>query len=57
MFELTLDQMRVLEALLSPFGLIVVVQAGKWLARRVGAEIGRVHLAVFEYVCKVEKFG
>ena len=47
MFELNLDQVRMLEALLSPFGLIVVVQAGKWLARRVGAEIGRGQVRIF----------
>ena len=47
MFELTADQMRVLEALLSPFGLILVVQAAKWLAKRVGLTVGRVQIRAF----------
>lgn len=47
MFELSPSQIQVIEALLSPFGLILLVQAAKWLARRAGAEIGRVHIRVF----------
>ncbi len=47
MFELSVEQMRVIEALLSPFGLIVVVQAGKALARRLGADFGRVQIRIF----------
>jgi len=47
MFEITPDQAKVLEALLSPFGLILHVQAGKWLARQLGAEITVVHIRAF----------
>jgi hypothetical protein len=47
MFEITPDQAKVLEALLSPFGLILLVQAGKWLARQLGAEITVAHIRAF----------
>ena len=47
MFEISPEQARMLEALLSPFGLILLVQAAKWLARQLGAEITVVHIRAF----------
>ena len=47
MFEITPEQARVLEALLSPFGLILLVQAVKWLARQLGAQLSVAPIRVF----------
>ncbi len=47
MFEISPEQARVLEALLSPFGLILLVQAAKWLTRQLGAQLSVAHIRVF----------
>ena len=47
MFALSPDQIRLIEALLTPFGLILLVQAAKWLARRLGADFGRAQIRLF----------
>jgi hypothetical protein len=46
MFELNPEQIKIIEALLSPVGLVLVVEAGKWLARRLGAELTVAHMRV-----------
>lgn len=46
MFELNPEQIKIIEALLSPVGLVLAVEAGKWLARRLGAELTVLHMRV-----------